>query len=223
MPKKHERTTLVQFSRQMTPIQFYFPYFFTLDKFNKTLSPFGLSSYVTTNEKTKMPEDLIITEKKALSFLKSKITLLTIPFGATLMVQNDKLNYWSTDYDTLDITQIQLSSLLDTPIRINKKIDLLNFSLGHNKIDTGLDLNDFVTYVRKEGLKYDQDYYEKFVLVFINKDEINILPFDWFNKTGGDYGYVWPATAQFDKERNKLYGHGMRMGDFTVDIDKASL
>ena len=170
-----------------------------------------------------MPQDLIIIEKKAFSFLKSKKTLLTIPFGATLMVQNDKLIYWSTDYDTLNITQVELPSLSNTPITTNKKIDLLKYSLGHNKADTGLDLNDFVTYVRKEDLKYDQDYYEKFVLVFINKDDINILPFDWFNKTGGDYGYVWPATAQFDKERNKLYGHGMRMGDFTVDIDKASL
>jgi hypothetical protein len=207
----------------MTPTQFYFPYFFNLDKFNKTLSSFGLSSYVTNNEKTKMPQELIITEKKSLSFFKSKTTLFTIPFGATLMVQNDKLNYWSTDYDTLDITQIQLSNLSGKPMLTNKKIDLLNFSLGHNKIDTGLDLNNFVTYVRKNDLKYDQEYYEKFALVFINKDEINILPFDWFNKTGGDYGYVWPATAQFDKERNKLYGHGMRMGDFTIDIDKASL
>ncbi|MFN0081544.1 MAG: hypothetical protein ACKVOM_03425 [Ferruginibacter sp.] len=207
----------------MTPTQFYFPYFFNLDKFNKTLSSFGLSSYVTNNEKTKMPQDLIITEKKALSFFKSKTTLLTIPFGATLMVQNDKLNYWSTGYDTLDITQIQLAKLADTPIILTRKIDLLKFSLGHNKFDTDLDLNSFVTYIRKENLKYDQEYYEKFVLVFINKDDINILPFDWFNKTGGDYGYVWPATAQFDKERNKLYGHGMRMGDFIIDIDKASL
>ena len=207
----------------MTPTQFYFPYFFNLDKFNKTLSSFGLSSYVTNNEKTKMPQDLIITEKKALSFFKSKTTLLTIPFGATLMVQNGKLNYWSTDYDTLDITQIQLAKLADTPIIVNRKIDLLKFSLGHNKFDTDLDLNSFVTYIRKENLKYDQEYYEKFVLVFINKDDINILPFDWFNKTGGDYGYVWPATAQFDKERSKLYGHGMRMGDFIIDIDKASL
>ena len=170
-----------------------------------------------------MPQDLIITEKKALSFFKSKTTLLTIPFGATLMVQNGKLNYWSTDYDTLDITQIQLAKLADTPIIVNRKIDLLKFSLGHNKFDTDLDLNSFVTYIRKENLKYDQEYYEKFVLVFINKDDINILPFDWFNKTGGDYGYVWPATAQFDKERSKLYGHGMRMGDFIIDIDKASL
>jgi hypothetical protein len=207
----------------MTPTQFYFPYFFNLEKFNKTLSSFGLSSYVTNNEKTKMPQDLIITEKKALSFFKSKTTLVTIPFGATLMIQNDKLNYWSTGYDTLYITQIQLAKLADTPIILTRKIDLLKFSLGHNKFDTDLDLNSFVTYIRKENLKYDQEYYEKFVFVFINKDDINILPFEWFNKTGGDYGYVWPATAQFDKERNKLYGHGMRMGDFIIDIDKASL
>ena len=170
-----------------------------------------------------MPEDLIITKKKALDYLNPTMSLLTIPFGATLMVQEDKLNYWSTDYDTLDISQIQLSNLSEPSITTNKKIDLLNFSLGHNKINTGLNLNDFVTYVRKESLQYNQAYYEKFVLVFINNDDITILPFDWFNKTGGDYGYVWPATAQFDKERNKLYGHGMRMGDFTIDIDMASL
>lgn len=207
----------------MTPLQFYFPYFFDLNIFNKALSPFGLSSYVTYNEKTKMPEEFIVTEKKALNFLKSKTKLLTIPFGSTLMVQNKKLNCWSTNYNILDITQIQLSNFVNTPVVTNKKIDLLNFSLGHNKIDLGLDLNDFVTYIRKEDLKYDQDYFEKYVLVFIDKDNINILPFDWFNKTGGDYGYVWPATAQFDKERKKLYGQGMRMDKFTIELDEASL
>ena len=204
----------------MTPTQLYFPYFFTLDKFNKALSPFGLSSHLTYDDKTKMPNDLVITKK---SLFKSMPTLLTMPFGATLMVHNDNLLYWSTDYDTLDIKQIQLSNLTDTIQTKNQKINLLQFSLGHNKFDTDLDLNDFVTYIRKEDLKYDQDYYEKFVLVFINKGDINIVPFDWFNKSGGDYGYVWPATAQLDKEKGKLYGHGMRMGDFKVDIDKASL
>jgi hypothetical protein len=47
----------------MTPAQFYFPYFFNLGKFNKALSPLGLSSYVINKDKTKMPEDLIITER----------------------------------------------------------------------------------------------------------------------------------------------------------------
>jgi hypothetical protein len=34
---------------------------------------------------------------------------------------------------------------------------------------------------------------------------------------------MWPATAQFDNERNKLHGCGIRMGDFIIDIDQASL
>ena len=187
--------------------------------------PFGLSSCLTIDDKTKMPESLIVTEKETFGFFKSKAALLTIPFGSTLMVQNDKLNYWSTDYDTLDITQVHLHNLVNAPIPIatNEKIDLLQFCLGHNKIDTRLDLIDFVTYTRKEEIKYDQDYYEKFVIIFINKPDINIVPFDWFNKSGGDYGYVWPATAQFDQQKHKLFGNGMRMGDFTVDIDMASL
>ena len=204
----------------MTPTQFYFPYFFNLDKFNKSLSSFGLSAHLTYDERTKMPNNLLINKK---SFFKSTPTLLSIPFGATLMVNNDKLFYWSTEYDILNINQIQLTDLTDVNKLKNQKIDLRQFLLGHNKFDTDLEITDFVTYIRKEDLKYDQDYYEKFALVFISRNDINIIPFDWFNKSGGDYGYVWPATAQFDKERNKLYGQGMRMADFTINIEKASL
>ncbi len=204
----------------MTPSQFYFPYFFTLDKFNKAISPFGLSSHITFNDKTEIIDSLVITKK---DLFKSMPTLLEIPFGATIMVQNNILTYWSTDYDILNISQFGLSNLSDTIQIKNQKVSLLQFSLGHNKLDTDLDLVDFVTYIRKEDLKYDQDYYEKFVLVFINKGDINIIPFESFNKSGGDYGYVWPATAQLDKEKGKLYGQGMRMGDFEIDIDKAFL
>lgn len=204
----------------MTAVQFYFPYFFNLDKFNKSLSQFGLSSDLTYNEKTKMPNELLIKKK---SFFKSTPTLFTISFGATLMVHNDKLFYWSADYDILNISQIELRDLSNTIKLKNQKIDLRQFSLGHNKFNTDFEINNFVTYTRKEDLKYDQGYYEKFVLVFISKGDINIIPFDWFNKSGGDYGYVWPATAQFDKEKNKLYGQGMRMDDFVIDIEKACL
>ena len=203
----------------MTPIQFYFPYFFILNKFNKALSAFNLSSYLMYDEKTKMANEIVITEKHPLLFFKSKAKLLTIPFGATLMFQNKNLFYWSTDYDTLEITQIDLSTLIETPITTKQKINLVKFSFGHNKFETKLELVDFVTYTRKDDLKYNQDYYESFVIVIISKDDINIVPFDWFNKTRGDYGYVWPATAQFDKEKGKLYGCGMRIADFTVDID----
>lgn len=207
----------------MTASQFYFPYFFDLDKFNNLLAEFGLSSYLTMDDKIKMPKELVVTKKNFLNFLKPKSPLLTIPFGATLMVQNDNLFYWSTGYDKIDITRIDLKNPVDTVISSSQKIDLLQYSLGHNKFDNNLDLREFITYVRKENLKYDQDYYEKFVLVFINKNDINLIPFDWFNKSGGDYGYVWPAIAKFDKEKSKLYGQGMRMSDFAIDIEKACL
>jgi hypothetical protein len=203
----------------MTPTQYYFPYFFDLDFFNKAIKPLGLSSYLTYDSKTKMPDELILTKYKFFNLRKSKTALYSIPFGATLMVQNNNLFYWKTDYDSLDITQIKLSKLTNTVEIKNHEINLLHFSIGHNKIDTTLDLIDFVTYIRKADLKYDQDYYEKFTIVFIHKNDINIIPFDWFNKLGGDYGYVWPAVARLNKEQKKLHGQGMRMDKFTVDIN----
>jgi hypothetical protein len=199
----------------MTPVQYFFPYFFHLDKFNKELKPFQLYSDVTYDSKTKMPDSLILSNQG------SKDVLLEIAFGTTLMVQEDKLLFWKTDYDLLDISEIQLGNLTGPRNPLNQKIDLLKFNLGHNQIDLDLNLSDFVTFVRKEDLKYQLDYYEKFVIVIINNDDINIIPFDWFNKTGGDYGYVWPATARLDK--TKLYGQGMRMNNFTVELNETCL
>lgn len=198
----------------MTPTQYYFPYFLHLDHFNKELKLFDLSSHVNYDPKTQQADALSITNHS------SKDTLLTIPFGATLMVQGHKLFYWKTDYDLIDITQVNLDKL---KVQLNWKIDLQQFNLGHNKIDSHLDMKDLVTFVRKEDLKYDQEYYEKFVIVVINKADIDIIPFDWFNKTGGDYGYVWPATAKLDTKEMKLYGQGMRMSEFVVDLAKACL
>lgn len=199
----------------MTPTQYYFPYFFYLDNFSKEVESFGLAASVTYNSKTEMPDMLMLTRKG------SQDVLYSIPFGATLMVQDDKLFFWKTDYDLLDITQINLGDGANTTKHPNQRIGLLKFKTGHNEFATDLDLRDLVTFVRKEDLTYQQDYYEKFVILIINKNDINIIPFDWFNKTAGDYGYVWPATARLDKE--KLYGQGMRMDNFTVELDKACL
>lgn len=195
----------------MTPTQYYFPYFFHLDTFNKELRPFGLAASVTFNSKTEMPDMLMLTKKG------SPDVLYSIPFGATLMVQGDNLLYWKTDYDFLDISQVQLDDIANTTKHLNERIDLLKFKIGHNEFATDLDLRDFVTFVRKEDLTYQLDYYERFVIVVINNHHINIILFDWFNKTGGDYGYVWPATARI--ENSKLYGQGMRMANFTVELD----
>jgi hypothetical protein len=199
----------------MTPTQYYFPYFFYLDNFSKEVKPFGLAASVTYNSKTEMPDMLMLTRKGPQDVLYS------IPFGATLMVQDDKLFFWKTDYDLLDITQVRLDEGANTTKHLNQRIDLLKFKTGHNEFATDLEFRDLVTFVRKEDLTYQQDYYEKFLIVIINNNDINIIPFDWFNKTGGDYGYVWPVTARLHK--GKLYGQGMRMDNFTVELDKACL
>jgi hypothetical protein len=199
----------------MTPTQYFFPYFFTLQAFNKELSSFNLASSVTYDKKSQMPESLLLTEQR------STDVLLTVPFGATLMFESDKLFYWKTDTNLIDIVQVELSTLIEDPEVRNTKIDLSKFELGSSNIRTYLDVNQLVTYTRKDSLTYNQDYYENFVIVIIERERINLIPFDWFNKTGGDYGYVWPATARLDEVR--LYGQGMRMANFTVELDKACL
>ncbi len=201
----------------MTPTQHYFPYFFHADKLNKDLKSFGLSSFSAINSNTQMAESLSLTK------LNSKDTILTIPFGTTLMVEGEKLLYWTTDYDTLDITQAQLKNLEYSSGLLNQKIDIRKFSIGLNNLKVNLDLNNFVTYLRKEDLKYEQEYYERFVIVIIKNQHLNIIPFDRFNKSGGDYGYVWPATARLDTTNCILYGQGMRMSDFTIDLNQACL
>jgi hypothetical protein len=199
----------------MTPTQSYFPYFFQLDTFNKELASFDLSSFVTYDEKAQMPESLLLKKQT------SKNPLLTIPFGATIMLERNKLFYWKTDTNLIDIVQVDLLNLNEEPELLNTKIDLSLLQFGKNHVRTYLDVDLLVTYARKESLTYNQDYYENFVIVIVEREQINLIPFDWFNKTGGDYGYVWPALARVDN--GKLYGQGMRMDKFTLELDKACL
>ena len=199
----------------MTPTQYYFPYFFHLDAFNKELASFNVLSFVTYDEKVQVPEGLLLKKKT------SKDPLLKIPFGATIMLERNKLFYWKTDTNLIDIVQVDLFSLNEEPELLNTKVDLSHLQIGKNYVRTNLDVDHLVTYARKEGLTYNQDHFENFIIVIVKREQINLMPFDWFNKTGGDYGYVWPALARVDK--GKLYGQGMRMANFTVDLDKASL
>jgi hypothetical protein len=175
------------------------------------------------DNKIKIPKELVVTKKRFLNFLKPKLPLLIIPFGTILIIQNNNLFYWTTDYDKINIKRINLKNIFDNVICDYQNIDLLQYSLGHNKFENKLELKDFIMYARKSDLIYDQEYYEQFTLVFINNNDINLIPFDWFNKSRGDYGYVWPAIATFDKEKSRLYGQGMRMSDFKIDIEKNSL
>jgi hypothetical protein len=112
----------------MTPTQYYFPYFFDLDTFNKEVKQFGLTTSVTYNSKTEMPDILLLNKKD------SNDALVSIPFGATLMVQADKLFYWKTGYDFLEITQVQLTDIVNTTKQLNERIGFLELKIGHNEL-----------------------------------------------------------------------------------------
>ena len=165
-----------------------------------------------------MAEKLIIIEKQKFNFLRKEKELLQIPFWTTLMVVDEELIYWNTEEDYVNIVKINLTELRIDLVSQNSKIDISNMDLGNNIYQTYLGLNNFVTFVRKSDLKYNQEYFENFVIMIINETQINLIPFDDFNKKGGDYGYVWPATAAIDVDNKKLYGKGMRMNDFEVKL-----
>lgn len=201
----------------MTSDQHYFPYLFNPENFNADLKRFDLTSYVRNDDKEQIPEALLIKKKNQAS------VLLSVPFGATLMIQDDKLFYWETDTNLVNISQVSLDNLTADPWILNTKVDLTLLHLGKNSIASHLDIAYLVTYARKDSLQYNEDYCEKFAIIIVEKEHINILPFDWFNTASTEYDYVWPATAKLEIDSGKLYGQGMRMADFCIELDKACL
>ena len=202
----------------MTPKQYYFPYFFNQNELNKSLKEFGLSTKVVIDRKTKMANRLIITETTKFNLFKKENELLEIPFGTTLMIVNSELIYWKTEEDIIDIVKVDLKELRNAVETQNSVINISTMKIGNNVYQSYLGLNNFVTFVRKSNLKYDQEYFENFVIIIINQQDIKLIPYEEFNKKGGDYGYVWPAILRMDIENKKLYGKGMRMTDFEINI-----
>lgn len=142
---------------------------------------------------------------------------LTVEYFFHLMVDlNNNLLIWSTNEDELFITKV---SLIGNRLnRLDFQIYLRKYEAGKYQLERDYNLSYFITYVRKPTIKYDLTYYENFAVIIIDKSEISIVPFDWFNKTGGDYGYVWPATAQLNIDTYELMGKGTRMADFKIQL-----
>ena len=205
-------------SREMTSEQYYFPYFFNQIEFNNSLKKYGLNTFVIFNKKTEIAEELIITKREKFNLFGKEKHILKISFGTTLMFVDNELIYWNIDEEIIDIVKINLTKLNQNIESMNSKIDISKMNLGENIYQTYLGLNNFVTFVRKNDLKYDLDYYENYVVVIINNENIKLIPFEKFNKTGGDYGYVWPAIARIDIHNKKLYGKGMRMTNFEFEL-----
>ena len=203
----------------MTPEQYYYPYFFNQYDFNDSIKKFGLNTKVTIDKKTELTNELIITKRNEFTLFGKEKELLKIPFETLLMIVENELIYWKIDGEKIDITKINLNELSQNIESINSKINISKMNLGTNIFQTYLGLNNFVTFVRKNDLKYDLPYYEKYVIVIIENESIKLIPYDKFNKLGGDYGYVWPAIAKIDIENKKLYGKGMRMDNFELKLE----
>ena len=203
----------------MTSEQYYYPYFFNQLNFNDSIKKFGLNSLVIFDKKTELAKELIITKKNRFNLFGKEKELLKIPFGTLLMIVENELIYWKIDEEIIDIVKINLNELNENIQSMNFKIDISKMSLGTNIYQTYLGLNNFATFVRKNDLKYDLPYYESYVIVIIENEKVKLIPYDKFNKLGGDYGYVWPAIAKIDTQNKKLYGKGMRMDDFELELE----
>lgn len=189
-------------------------------EFNNSIEKYGLNTLVTFDKKTEMATELIITKRERFNFFRKEKQILKIPFHTKLMIVDDELIYWNINEEIIDIVKINLIELSQNIESMNSKIDISKMDLGNNTYQTYLGLNNFVTFVKKENLKYDREYYENYVILIINNENIKLIPFEEFNKTGGDYGYVWPAIARIDVEKQILFGSGMRMGNFELKLNK---
>lgn len=192
-----------------TPVQYCFPYFFDERQFKRQIEKLDLSYALTINENTDLYNPLSI-------FNNSGFSLQIDYFNCVMFDSLGSMLIWNNEEDRIRISKVNLiNGVLK---KVDFDISLLDFKQGKNQLDVDYGLSNFITYVRKKDIKYNLQYFEKFAIVIINQNNINIIPFDWFNKTGGDYGYVWPAIAQLDLNSFELNGKGMRMGDFKVQL-----
>ncbi|MFD0793822.1 hypothetical protein ACFQZX_09345 [Mucilaginibacter litoreus] len=199
------------FSPSLTPNQYCFPYFFDEEKFLKQIREFGLSYKLTINKK-----DNIFNPIYLYLFDYSNIGFEIDYFSNIMFDSLGNLLIWKTEEDLIRLTKIRLNNGLIE--KVDFTINLADFQLGKNKLSFNYGLRNFVTFVRKKDLIYNLEYFETFVILIIDQININIIPFDWFNTTGGDYGYVWPAVAQINLKNFELTGKGMRMADFKVQL-----
>ena len=184
-------------------------FFFDENRFKQQIGKFGLSYRLTIDEKNKIFNPLLVFNHSDFSLQIDYFTYLMFDLYGNLII-------WNTEEDLINISKINFTDGMVN--KIDFTIKLKNFPIGKSQLDTDYTLSNFVSYVRKSDIKYELDYYEKFSIVIIDGVNIDIIPFDWFNKIGGDYGYIWPATAQLDLKSFELTGKGIWMSDFKIQL-----
>lgn len=201
--------------KQFNEKQHYFPYFFYSKELETALKKIGnFKIEIQLDIKTQVAETLLI--KKDNENVSIKI------WERFFISKSGKLIKWKSDeHEKLLFTIIDLKTLQEL---LEFTLDISLFNFGENNYqfpDAFNDINEFVVFCRREDLLYNIEYFEKYVIVTLNPrtEKIKIQKFDWFNTKGGDYGYVWPATAQRELSSGDLHCKGMRMKDFIIKPD----
>lgn len=202
----------------MTPIQYHFPYFIELSKFNADLSPLRWVAQIVPPQNKNESESILLKPIAINGEIGEQGPSLRFDFGTFLMVQSHILFAWRRYQDGLLIRQYDLRDVDPGLSMLEEFIDINATEPGRHSRSTKLTYHHFVTFIRKPNLMVKEDYYERYVIVLLHEDVITVVPFDSFNETGGDPLYMWPALATLDVESNKLHGIGMRMGSFTVQL-----
>ncbi len=68
----------------------------------------------------------------------------------------------------------------------------------------------------KSGNDYDQMNLALYILKPVEKT-VAIVPQDWFNRGSYDFGYQWITRVARDPVTRKIFGEGIRLGNFVLD------
>ncbi len=205
----------------MTSLQHHYPFFLDMAALNAALWSMQWKAEIVV-AKTKDDEEYLAISKN--SNEDSAIPgppEIKIGYHEFLMVDSLKLYCWRKYEDGLLVRQFQLEDDDPQASMLSEFIETIKLDPGKHPHSTQLTYEHFVTFWRKENLEQKEDWYEKYVIIHLHHQEISIIPFDSFNETGGDPLYMWPALATLDVEKGVLYGHGMRMGSFTVKMSES--
>lgn len=204
-------------SGDLTPMQYHYPHFLDIARLNADLRPWHVQA-VVQNSETPDSEHLAIKHRDPLSGDLATKPFLVFGPGTFLMVQASRLYAWQKYTNGLLIRQYALDQE-NIPASLQEDfIDIEKVAPGIHQRKPAVHFDHFVTFIRKPNLVTQEDWYEKYVIVHLHQDRIQIVPLDMLNETGGDPMYVWPALASWSPTKGILYGHGMRMGSFEVSM-----
>ena len=198
----------------ITPYQHQYPHFLDLIKINEVLKPFSWHARI---EKDGEQEADVLCIRKVKSKDNDARAVIKLFAGTFLMIHPSWMYAWIRYKEGLLIRIYDLSSAESEP-SCEEFIDIESRKAGVHEIQPKGIYDHFVTFIRKHNLHTPEDWHEKYVIVHLHGQRLEILPFTTFNETGGDPMYQWPALASLNTATGMLYGHGMRMGSFEVKI-----